>query len=663
MPQLNRTVKIQKRAAQDGVIELAISSEAPYERWFGIEILSHAPGAVDLTRLGDNRHPLLLNHCMDDQIGVIQDPVVGDDLVLRANAKFSKSDLAQEILQDVGDGIRTLVSVGYMIDEIEEIEPTADPADLLPGGGMRTVRTGCSGDIKVLRTLSGDEFEREMRTQHGDNWQRAGLAAKRDAGESLPTFLVTRWTPFEASIVPVPADVTVGVGRSAGADATSQTVAQAAQEPTPSIIITEHRNMTAITEKSPEALELERRDAIAALGEQYGKYLKPNDVKDAMQGKISRDAFVEIIMARMVSAHSDTSGAQIGLTNAEVKRYSFGKALIAQVTGDWRQAGFEKECSEAVATMMGRSPEGFFLPPDMFKRDFNVGTGSEAGNLVATQLRGDLFTDVLRANMVMSSLGVTYLSGLSSNVDLPRKTVASTLGMLTEIGSASETNPNTAKATLTPHRIGAYVQVSKQALLQSGIALENMIRNDLVVGAAVLLENQVINGAGTAAEIKGLRNVTGIGTTTAGTNGASPLWADVVNLESACANANAEPDRVSGYLVNTKVRGKLKQTQFATNLPFIWQNGPQPLNGYAAAVTNNVPSNLTKGTSTTICSASLFGSDWSNVTIGLFGAPDVTVDPYSLAATGQVQITLNQFADMQHRQPATTAKIEDWLTT
>ena len=109
------------------------------------------------------------------------------------------------------------------------------------------------------------------------------------------------------------------------------------------------------------------------------------------------------------------------------------------------------------------------------------------------------------------------------------------------------------------------------------------------------------------------------------------------------------------------MRGNLKQTQFATNLPFIWQNGAQPINGYRAAVTNNVPSNLTKGTSTTVCSATLFGSDWSNVVIGLFGAPDITVDPYSLAATGQVQITLNQFADMQHRQPATTAKIDDLL--
>lgn len=650
MPPFQRSFKIANRAAKEGVIELALSSEEPYERWFGIEILSHDPAAVDLSRLADNRHPLLLNHCTDDQIGVIQDPVIGDDKVLRANARFSRSDLGQEILQDVQDGIRTLVSIGYVIEEIQEVEPAPDVA-----GGMR-----------VLRTMTGEEFLREMRTKHGEDFYRGGLAAVRAQGEEPPTFIVTRWCPFEGSIVPVPADVKVGVGRSAGVDVAPQTAAPAAQEPaasaaTQTILIVEQRNMEVITNKTPAELEAERKLAIMALGEQYAKYLKPNDVKDAMQGNISREAFIEIIMARMESKHSDTSAVQIGLNAAEVKRYSLGRALIAAVSGTWEKAGFEKECSDAVAQMMGRAPEGFFLPPDVFRRDFNVGTAAEAGNLVPTQFRGDLFTDALRANMVMGKLGVTFLAGLTGNVDIPRKSTAGTLGMLTEIGSASETAPATAKATLSPKRIGAYVQVSKQALLQVGMSLENMIRDDLVVGAAVLLENQGINGAGTGAEIKGLRNVTGIGTVVGGTNGLAPAWSHFVDLESACANANAEPDRLSGYLTNTKVRGKLKQTQFATNLPFIWQNGDMPINGYRAAVTNNVPSNLTKGTSTTICSSTLFGSDWSNVVIGLFGAPDVTVDPYSLAATGQVQITLNQFADLQHRQPATTAKIDDLL--
>ena len=87
-----------------------------------------------------------------------------------------------------------------------------------------------------------------------------------------------------------------------------------------------------------------------------------------------------------------------------------------------------------------------------------------------------------------------------------------------------------------------------------------------------------------------------------------------------------------------------------------------PVNGYRAAVTNNVPSNLTKGTSTTVCSSLLFSADWSMTTIGLFGAPDVTVDPYTKADTGQVKITLNQFADMQHRQPAAVSKSDDLIT-
>lgn len=414
-------------------------------------------------------------------------------------------------------------------------------------------------------------------------------------------------------------------------------------------------------QKTAAELELERRDGIAALGEQYAKYLKPNDIRDAMTNAMSVEKFRDLIMSRMASAHTDTSALHIGMSAQEARRYSLGRALVAAVTGNWRDAGLEMECSRAVEKIMGRAPEGFFVPFDIWRRDFNVGTATEAGNLVGTELRGDMFTDALRNAMVMGKLGVTFLSGLSGNVDLPRKATGATLGMLTEIGSASESSPVTAKATLSPKRIGAYTEVSKQALIQSALALENMIRDDLVTGGGVLLEYQCINGAGTGAEIRGLRNVSGIGAVVGGNNGLAPAWSHIVDLESACANANAEPDRTAGYLLNTKTRGKLKQTQFATNLPFIWQNGDQPLNGYRAVITNNVPSNLTKGTSTTVCSAGLFSSDWAMTTIGLFGAPDVTVDPYSKADTGQVKITLNLFADMQHRQPATVSAINDWL--
>ena len=664
-----RTFKIAARAAADPampdagqMVDMAISSEAPYERWFGIEILSHDAAAVDLTRLAGNDHPLLLNHCTDDQLGVLMNPVIGADRMLRCSAKFSRAPDAQMILQDVQDGIRSLVSVGYFIDEIVELEPAPDAeiSDWVDMGARK---------FKIKRTLSGEAFESEMRAKHGENYLRSGPAVARDGTDTPDTYLVTRWTPFEASIVPIPADVSVGIGRSAGVETTPKTVAPAAQAapatpqtpPATPLIIVRSTTMEQAT-KTPAELEIERRDAIQNLAEQYAKYLKPSDGPDAVRSGKSAEQFKDFIIEKIQSKHTDTSQVHVGLTAKEVRKYSFGKALIAGLTGNWGEAGFERECSEAVGKMLGRAPEGFYLPPDVFRRDFNVGTTTEAGNLVATDLRSDLYVDALRANLVMAQMGARVLTGLTANVDLPRKSTASTLGSVTEVGSASETAPATAKVTLSPKRVSAYVEVSKQAIIQSAMALEAMIRDDLLQGNAVNLEYQCINGTGVAPQVCGIRYTTGMGTVTGGTAGATLAWSHIVDLESACANANAEPDRLAGYLVNTKTRGKAKQVQKGTNLPFLWDNGPQPLNGYRVGVTNNLVSNVTKGSSTTVCSQALFGSDWSMATIGLFGAPDITVDPYTKSDTGQVKITLNTFADFGVRQPACFAKMDDILT-
>jgi HK97 family phage major capsid protein len=188
-----------------------------------------------------------------------------------------------------------------------------------------------------------------------------------------------------------------------------------------------------------------------------------------------------------------------------------------------------------------------------------------------------------------------------------------------------------------------------------------MLRDDLVTGAAVLIENYMIQGS-SAANGTGIIYRSGLGTVTEQGNGTALIWDHLVDLETAAADANAEPDRLSGYLINTSIRGKAKKTTKGTNLPFIWDNGAFPLNGYRAAVTNNVPKNLTKGTSTTIASALTFASDWSMVVLGFFGGVDVTVDPYSKADTGQVKITLNQFWDYTVRQPAAVVVRKDILT-
>jgi HK97 family phage major capsid protein len=579
-------------------VPLAFSSEEPYERSFGMEVLDHAPQSVRLGRLAGGG-ALLLDHDPTRLIGVIERASIDEDKIGRAVVRFGRSELAEEAFRDVQDGIRRHVSVGYMIHDAQPVR------------GSREIR-------------------------------------------------VTDWEPYELSLVAIPADPTVGVGRAADE--------QQPQLPEPPKVAPEPKSERKLTMsdniQQPAGADLEaaRVRSILDLGDQYSKYLGARDAADAVRNGKSVEQFRDLIMSKMETRHTDTSAAHVGMTKTEARRYSLGRALRAAVLGDWSDAGLEREASEAVAKIMGRAPEGFYIPLDIYRRDFNVGTSTEAGNLVATDLRGDLYVDALRNAMVMAGLGVRILPGLTANIDIPRKSVASTLGMLTEIGSAAETNPNIAKLTLSPKRIGAYVEVSKQAIIQSSMALEPMIRDDLLMGAAILLENQAINGNGTAPNILGLRNTTAISTVAAGANGATVAWPHFVDLESAVANANAEPDRLAGYLTNTKVRGRAKQVQRGTNLPFIWDNGAQPVNGYRVAVTNNVPSNLTKGTSTTVCSATFFSSDWSMGVLGLFGAPDIVVDPYTKSDTGQVKITLNQFADFGVRQPGAFAVMLDQLT-
>lgn len=434
--------------------------------------------------------------------------------------------------------------------------------------------------------------------------------------------------------------------------------------------------MSQVAEKPPAGDEAFKSQVqvIARLAKAYAPYLKPGDESKAIADGADAQAFNELIMERIKSGATDTSTLSgIGATQKEAKEYSFLRAIQAQIPGLNVEAGFEREVARELAKQCGREAEGIFVPADVMfrglhgrkageKRDFSVGTAGEAGNLVQTSVMADMWTDVLRPAMVLMQLGVTVLPGLRSNVAVPRKTVAGTLAMLTEIATASETQPTTALPTLSPKRVSAFVDPSKQSIIQSEIGIEAMLRQDLVDGAGVLLENQGFNGSGSSPNARGIRNVSGIGSVVGGTNGANLTWAHITGLEAACANANAGATDRAGYAVNTKAVNTTKNTQKAANLPFIWDNGDRPLNGYRAGITNNVPSNLTKGSSSGVCSSLLFSSDWSMFVMGLFGGLDVTVDPYTLATSGQVRITLNQFFDFLCRQPGAFAAMDDALT-
>ncbi|MGH9895035.1 MAG: phage major capsid protein, partial [bacterium] len=315
-----------------------------------------------------------------------------------------------------------------------------------------------------------------------------------------------------------------------------------------------------------------------------------------------------------------------------IDQYSFLNAIRIQLDPKYRGAERELEVSQVLAEQIGREPQGVFVPlydPYRHQRDLTVGTATAGGHLVATELLAGNFIDLLRNKMRIGELGATVLQGLVGNVAIPRQTGGATAYWVTEGNSPTEAQQAFDQVTLAPKTVGAFTDFSRKMLLQATPDIENIVRMDLAAVLVLEIDRVAINGSGTSPEPRGILNTSGIGSVAGGPNGAAPTWAHVVALENELGIDNADRGSL-GYLTNSKVRNKLKTTEKAVNTGlFVWEPGARGdgmLNGYSAYVSNQAPSNLTKGTSSGICSAILFGN-FADLLIGMWGALDILVDP------------------------------------
>jgi HK97 family phage major capsid protein len=290
-------------------------------------------------------------------------------------------------------------------------------------------------------------------------------------------------------------------------------------------------------------------------------------------------------------------------------------------------------------------------------------TGSNT--LVGTEHRPDLFIDQLQNASAVIAMGATRIQGISQNLAIPRMTAGSTAYWMAEDASITQSTPTFDNITLSPKQLSAHVSYSRKLLLQALPDIELLMRNDLTRQLGLALDAAALKGTGTSNQPLGLLNVAGIGSVAGGTNGAAPTWANVIGLESAVASANADVGSL-GYLTNAKVRAKLKQTEKASSTgQFVWENGGNDgfarVNGYRAMASNQVPSNLTKGSATGVCSAIVFG-DWSSLLVGEWGAADIIIDQYTEGSKGNTKIYAHLFADVAVRHPESFAAMLDALT-
>ena len=351
------------------------------------------------------------------------------------------------------------------------------------------------------------------------------------------------------------------------------------------------------------------------------------------------------------------------------EQYSFKRAMEMAISG--RRDGIEGEFNSIAAEEYQRSgvsvsAHSVKIPSEVFKRDMTATGGSPAGVEGGYNIQTSVgsIIDVLLPKTVLRGLGVQQLSNLVGNLDLPTASTLPSAGWNTENGTATEKSPAFSKVTFSPKRLAAYIQVSNQLMLQSSNSIDAYVRNWLLQAMAQSLESAAIKGGGsnepTGIIANSSVNVVYAGGATSNStnaNGAAPVWADVVNLMKAVENANG--DGVA-YLTNPLVKAKLQTTprqSSGVEGNFIWPAGGSELNGYPVAVSTLVPSNLSKGTSSTL-SAAIFG-DFSKMALASWGGMELTVDPYSGATAGLTNVVLNAYMDCNLLQPAAFAVCKD----
>jgi HK97 family phage major capsid protein len=372
----------------------------------------------------------------------------------------------------------------------------------------------------------------------------------------------------------------------------------------------------------------------------------------------ARQAMMDDLDRRSSGQHVAGSGdSSFDALSAQV---SIMDTIRAQMGATDAGAGRAREVSAELARRSGRNPDGLFAPMGVSaaeRRTLNLSTGA-GSNLVQTTVASSVI-DVLRAKSVVMKAGATVISGLVGNLALPRLASSASVGWFTDGATIGSGNPTLEQQTFSPHHVGGIVSVSRQLVQQSSPDVARVVENDLAALIATGIDTAALNGSGSSGQPTGILNTSGLTIVAGGTNGLAASWANIQALVGAVDTANAL-DGSLAFVTNAKVckslRSTLKTTADASS-NFIMVN-PGQLAGYPLFSTQNMPSNITKGTGTNL-SAMLFG-DFSSVYIAAWSMLDILVSPYSTSFTnGGLDIRAAATVDIGTRHIAAFAATTD----
>lgn len=253
-----------------------------------------------------------------------------------------------------------------------------------------------------------------------------------------------------------------------------------------------------------------------------------------------------------------------------------------------------------------------------------AGTSTQGQEAVAEDKMNIL--TAIKNNLVLTEAGATFMTGLVGNVSIPVYD-GSNCAWADETAEATDGAGNFTEVELTPKRLTAFVDISKQMLNQASDDVEAMLRQDLVNAISQKLESTVLgDGSGSANTPSGLAS----GSVVAEAN----TFAKVLEIEEGFEGKNYG-NKV--WLVSPRAKSTLKAKDKGTDTGnFLIQNGE--LDGYKVICSANIPA------------SHFYFGDFSDLVIGQWGAIDITVDPYSQASKGKIRIVVNAYFDAKLRR-------------
>src|SRR5260221_148267 len=596
--------------------KFSFSSRTFIPRWFGHESLSHEKGAIVTARLDRGMVPFLLDHDRFNwrsQIGVISEYKFENGKGY-ATARFSETDQVREILRDIKARIRTNISVGYIVHD--------------------------------MRRLKRDELDDLLDEEE-----------KPDEDEDEDYFTIERWEPIEISLVNIPADTNVGIGRSETLQGYEVRVFNPREEVTPEPPVSTPMNQAPSMEPQIEVNEQAITDARSA------EQLRVRDLMrlgDFYKHKTDADRFVTegravgefqrfILDEQMKRGESTIVPAvpqPVNVSQRDIGRYSLLKALREGQEG---LSGLEREVSVELTRQLGRQPAGFFMPDFAFTRQLSAGVPSAGGLTIQNTIEPSLI-ELLRNLVITGKAGATMMGGLVGNLSMPRQTGAATATWEAENAAIAPSAQAFDQVPLAPKRLATQTAYSKLLLAQSSLDIEVIVRDDLLRIIALGQDLAAIAGTGPGANPQptGIltvgANVSGVGNlynpalrSPDQTFGAAATYGSVGTFEGAGEDSNVQLDETAAYLTTPHVKAKWKVLPKAVNFPsYLWEPDSE-VNGYRAFATKQIPADRV-----------IFGK-WRELMIATWSGLDIVTDPYSLAQNFQIRVIMNLLTDVAFR--------------